>query len=185
MKTTLLFYSIALVLMMSACQQPKESKQIAEEKNKEKFENKADEKDAQFVVETTNMLHTLIALADVALEKNSPRAAATAHTVKPEFQNLLGEVESYATAHVISIPTEASERSTEQVRKLLDEKPSNFDTRWCKEIRDKNHDLIREMETYGTNTKDLNIKTWLNSALPQVRTVQDKLVDFENKLSKK
>ncbi len=172
------------ILAMSACQQPKESKEIAEQKNKEKFENKADEKDAQFVVETTNTLHTLIALADVALEKNSPRAVATAKNVKPEFQNLLDEVEAYASAHVISIPSEATERSTDHVRKLLDEKPSTFDTKWCNEIRDTNRDLIREMESYGSNTNDLNIKTWLNSALPHVRNVQDKLVDFENRLSK-
>jgi putative membrane protein len=175
---------IVLAVAFNACHQSKESKEIAEEKNKEKFENLADEKDAQFVLETVNALHTLIALTDVAVEKDSKSAAATAKKVKPELQTLLGEVESYATAHVISIPEEATENATKKVRKLLDEKPSEFDSRWSKEIRDKNKDLIREMEAYGSITKDMNIKTWLNSALPHARTIQDNLVDFDNQISK-
>lgn len=170
--------------IFNACNQPKESKEIAEEKNKEKFENAADEKDAQFVLETVNALHTLIALADVAMEKNSKSAAATAKKVKPELQTLLSEVESYATAHVISIPEEATENATKKVRRLLDEKPSEFDSRWSEEIRDRNKDLISEMETYGSRTNDLNIKTWLNSALPHARAIQDNLVDFDNQISK-
>jgi hypothetical protein len=175
---------VALATVFNACNQPKESKEIAEEKNKEKFENAADEKDAQFVLETANALHTLIALTDVAMEKNSKSAAATAKKVKPELQTLLGEVESYATAHVISIPEEATGNATKKVRRLLDEKPSEFDSRWSKEIRDRNKDLISEMEAYGSRTNDLNIKTWLNSALPHARAIQDNLVDFDNQISK-
>jgi hypothetical protein len=175
---------VSLAIVFNACNQPKESKEIAEEKNKEKFENAADEKDAQFVLETANALHTLIALTDVAMEKNSKSAAATAKRVKPELQTLLSEVESYATSHVISIPEEATENATRKVRKLLDEKPSEFDSRWGKEIRDRNKELISEMESYGSRTNDLNIKTWLNGALPHVRAIQDKLVDFENQISK-
>ena len=173
-----------MAIVFNACNQPKESKEIAEEKNKEKFENVADEKDAQFVLETANALHTLIALTDVAVEKNSKDAAATAKRVKPELQNLLDEVESYASAHVISIPEEATANATKDVRRLLDEKPSEFDSKWSKEIRDKNKKLISEMESYGSRTNDLNIKTWLNSALPHVRTIQDNLVDFDNQISK-
>ena len=174
---------ICVLIGMVSCNQSKESKEIAEEKNRAKFENKPDEKDAQFVVETASSLHTLIALTDVALEKNSAHAVATANKVKPELQNLLDEVEAYASAHVISIPTEATENSTREARRLLDEKPSEFDEKWCRKLRNTNKDFIGELESYGEKTSDLNIKTWLNSALPHARIIQDNLVDFENQLS--
>jgi hypothetical protein len=185
MRNTVTILTLAcLATLFNACNQPKESKEIAEEKNKEKFENAADEKDAQFVLETANALHTLIALADVAVEKNSKSAAVTAKRVKPELQNLLDEVESYASAHVISIPEEATVNATQDVRRLLDEKPSEFDSKWSKEIRDRNKKLISEMESYGSRTNDMNIKTWLNGALPHARAIQDNLVDFDNQISK-
>lgn len=166
-----------------ACNQPKESKEIAEEKNEAKFENKADEKDAQFVVETANSLHALLALSDVAIEKNSNTSSVAAQAVKPEFQILIDEVEAFASSHVISIPVEATDRSTKDVRKLLDEKHSEFDSKWVKEIKERTKDLIGKLESYGEKTNDLNLKTWLNSALPHVRTIQDKFVDLENKIS--
>jgi putative membrane protein len=168
---------------IAACSRPQESKDVAEEKNREKFENKTDERDAQFVVETANSLHTLIALADVAIEKNSPRTSNAAMAVKPDFQSLLSEMEVFATSQVITLPDEATESDVKHVRALLDEKSSKFDEKWCTEIREENKHLIGEIESYGATTNDLNLKTWLNSALPQVRAVQDKLVDLENAIS--
>jgi putative membrane protein len=166
-----------------ACSRQPESKDVAEEKNREKFENKTDERDAQFVVETANSLHTLIALADVAIEQNSPRASHAAMAVKPDFQTLLSEVEAFATSQVITLPDEATEADVRHVRALLDEKPTKFDEKWCAEIREENKHLIGEIESYGATTNDMNLKTWLNSALPQIRAVQDKLIDLENVIS--
>lgn len=166
-----------------ACSRPPESKDVAEEKNREKFENKTDERDAQFVVETANSLHTLIALADVAIEKNSPRTSNAAMAVKPDFQSLLSEVEVFATSQVITLPDEATEADVNHVRALLDVKTGKFDEKWCEEIRQENKHLIGEVESYGATTGDMNLKTWLNSALPQIRAVQDKLVDLENAIS--
>lgn len=183
MKTLFALIITISCLACVSCQKEKDSKALAEEKNKEKFENAADEKDAQFVVETANSLHTLIALADVALERESKKAQSTAQAIKPDLQDLLAEVEAYATSHVISIPTEATERSTNNARKLLDEKLSEFDNKWCAKIRDENKDLISKLESYGAKTNDLNIKTWLNDALPEVRTIQDKLLDLEGQLA--
>jgi hypothetical protein len=185
MKTIITFVIAIASVACISCQQEKDSKQLAEEKNKEKFENPADEKDAQFVVETASALHTLIALADVALEKESKKAVATANAIKPDFQNMLGEVEAYAASHVISIPTEATEKSTDNARKLLDENLSEFDEKWCSRIRGENKDFIGKLESYGEKTKDMNIRTWLNNALPEARAVQDKLLDLESQLAQK
>ncbi|MBT1686672.1 DUF4142 domain-containing protein [Dawidia soli] len=175
--------AIAAWTVVAACSRPPESKDVAEEKNREKFENKTDERDAQFVVETASSLHTLIALADVAIEKSSPRTSNAAMAVKPDFQSLLSEVEVFATSQVITLPDEATEADIKHVRALLDEKASKFDEKWCEEIREENKHLIGKIESYGATTHDMNLKTWLNSALPQIRAVQDKLVDLENTIS--
>jgi putative membrane protein len=177
------FLAIIACAATVACSRPPESKDVAEEKNREKFENKTDERDAQFVVETANSLHTLIALTDVAIEKNSPRASQAAMAVKPDFQSLLSEMEVFATSQVIALPDEATEASVSHVRALLDEKLTKFDEKWSDEIREENKHLIGEIESYGATTQDMNLKTWLNSALPQIRAVQDKLVDLENAIS--
>lgn len=183
--TFIRLWAIVACVTVAACSRPQESKDAAEEKNREKFENKTDERDAQFVVETANSLHTLIALADVAIEKNSPRTSNAAMAVKPDFQSLLSEMEVFATSQVITLPDEATASDVDHVRALLDEKSSKFDEKWCAEIREENKHLIGEIESYGATTNDLNLKTWLNSALPQVRAVQDKLVDLENAISER
>lgn len=184
MKTTMILAPMLMAaLMFTACDKSKESKDIAEEKNDAKFQNHTDEKDAQFVVETASAMHSLIALSDVAIEKNSGRAAATARAVKPDVQVLLDEVEAFAEAHVISVPVEATDDATRRARKLLDEKPSEFDTKWVHRMQRENKKLIGDLESYGEKTDDLNLKTWLNSALPAARAVQDKLLEFENNIS--
>lgn len=187
MKYAMLVRVLAIVAwgVVAACSRPLESKDVAEEKNREKFGNKTDERDAQFVVETANSLHTLIALADVAIEKNSPRTSNAAMAVKSDFQSLLSEVEVFATAKVITLPDEATEADVNHVRALLDENPSKFDEKWSEEIREENKHLISEIESYGATTNDMNLKTWLNSALPQIRAVQDKLIDLENAISER
>src|SRR5688500_8642498 len=115
-----IFCLICLVLFSMSCNSKKDSRDIAEDKNEAKFDRTNDEQDADFLVETTSLLYGLVEFTNVALDKESV-AAQTANAVRPDYQNLLKEIKSYASSHAVSIPNEASEKLEHKMNRLEDE----------------------------------------------------------------
>jgi len=185
MKTVLnLLVQILLVVALLACMRctpqkdkDKETKEIAEDKNDQKFETKESEHDAQFVVNAIDDAYTMLALAEVCQQRGGKQAAKEAGKIIDAQTKVLNKLKTYAAAEVISIP-EGPADVKEKHRELYDEE-KQFDEKWCHEVINRNEKMIKDFEEYASKTSG-NLKIVIDEALPTLRAEQDKLMAYQD-----
>jgi putative membrane protein len=159
--------------------------EVAEDANEEKFEDRKDEKDAEFVVETVASNYAEIALAILAREKsNNPQVKAVAQELETGHNKILGEIQSFASAKVITVPTEARDAEQRTIEKLREEKDEKeFNKKWSKELVDKHEKSIKEFEARLEKTQDADLKIWIEQTLPHLREHLDKVKALESNVT--
>ena len=175
---------LALLVSVFSCttkESPPESKDIAEEKNDEKFDTRSSEKEAQFVVDAISNSYAEIRLTELAEQRAiDANVKAAAIELNKEHSGLLARLKEYAVKKAISIPTEASERDKDSVEKLTSDK--NFDKAWCKEAQRINKETIDSFEKASASLDDAELKTWADNKLPGIRRAHDKIMACESRL---
>jgi putative membrane protein len=159
--------------------------EVAEEANEEKFEDRKDEKDAEFVAETVASNYAEIALAILARDKsNNPQVKEVAQELEAGHNKILGELQSFASAKVITVPTEAKDAEQKTIEKLREEKDvKEFNKKWSKELVDKHEKSIKEFEARLEKTQDADLKIWIEQTLPHLREHLDKVKALESNVT--
>lgn len=182
--TSALFLSGILFFALPSCDSnPEDSKDAAEEKNEEKFETKSSEKEAQFIVDIAAVNYAEIRMAQLASQKSgNGEIKALADQLEREHTALLNDVKAYAAKNAISIPTEESQEARDDIKDLEDEKPADFDKKWCNEQMDYHKIAIDKFEKASNDLADADLKNWANTTLPKLRQHHDKLMACHEKL---
>jgi putative membrane protein len=179
----LIIGTVAILMSLSFCggKQSDESKSIAEDKNAEKFDTKAGEKDAQFVVDGISESYAEMLLAGAAVEKSKDQEVKdVAALLKKEYANSLSDLKKFASAKAISVPTEATDEDRKKVQDISSEK--EFDKVWCGEMRERHRKMIDELENAATSLNDSELKAWAGKTLTSVRAHHDKIMACHERL---
>lgn len=177
---------ILMALLASSCT-PRESqvdsKQMADEKNLEKFTTRAARRDAKIVTAAVASSLAQIRLADLAIEKTrDPEVKNIALHMKNEHEMLLADLTDYAAHRVITVPT-TEERS---VRTKIDEfktESARFNKKWCAAVLDYNKDSIKNLEDASAEAGDDDLRAWCNATLPRLRRNLDLVSACYNRLN--
>lgn len=182
--TSALFLSGMLLFSLPSCDSNTEdSKDVAEERNEEKFETKAGEKEAQFIVDVAAVNYAEIRMAQLASQKSANGEIKTlAGELEKEHTAMLNEVKEYAAKKSITVPTEESQEAKDDITDLQDEKPADFDKKWCNEQMDYHKIAIDKFEKASDDLADADLKNWVNTNLPKLKQHQDKLKACHEKL---
>lgn len=176
---------VLLALLTSFCstrESQVDSKEVAEEKNKEKFTSKEAEKDAQIVTDAVASNLAQIRLADVALVKSrDEEVKRIAQELKDDCAKLLSDLTKYAAEKVITVPLTESNEARKAAQKLESE-TDQFNKKWCEEMRSANKESISMLEKGQKNVTDSELKTWIDSALPVVRQNLDQVSACHNRV---
>src|SRR5690606_37591297 len=105
-----------------------------------------------------------------------------ADQLEREHTAMLNEVREYAAKKSITVPTEESQEAREDINDLQDEKPADFDKKWCNEQMDYHKIAIDKFEKASDDLADANLKNWANTTLPKLKQHHDKLKSFHDKL---
>jgi putative membrane protein len=184
---------LAVVILLAGslavgCQdetKPEESKEVAEDKNDAKFKTDSSENKAEFVVEAASGNYAEIKLAQLAEQKSTDKEIKDlAKMLQADHTAALDELKILATSKAISIPTEESDKAKEQLKDLGDDKPADFDKAWVKALMDKHEKTINTYEKELGESKDEDIKAWINKVLPKIRTHHDKLMAINSRVKK-
>jgi putative membrane protein len=171
-KVLLSAFVLSSVIAFTACEstETKDTTEVAEEKNEEKFDSANQEKTADFVVEAAAGNYAEIEFAKIgetrSADKEIKKMAAdlvAAHTT------LLGEVKSLAATKNISVPTSADQDAMDKAKDLNETKAEDFDKKWVNEMIDKHKSTIDKYEKYANKTDDADFKNWLLATIPKVR----------------
>ena len=173
---------------MSACNSVTESNKTenpakaAEEQNDQKF-SKADEKDAQFVVDVVAGNYDEIKLANYAQQKSmNDEIKMMAKKMEQDHTNAVNSLKNIASAKSISVPEPDTTAADRKMKNWNDKKPADFDKEWTDEMIDMHKKTIDKLESRQKDTQDTEIKSWIDATLPTVRAHLDMLNQCKEKL---
>lgn len=173
--------------LMAACT-PKEkavdTTEVAEEANEDKFENRKDEKDAQFVADAVAGNFAEIEMAKLASQKSTnAQVKEVAAFLETEHTKLLGALQTLATSKSISVPSDKSEDAQKKIDDMVkEEDQKDFNKEWCKEMTDKHEKTIKDFEDRAEKTEDAEIKALITETLPHLRAHLDKVKACEESI---
>jgi len=192
MKYTFKTFAIASIIASSlavgcgdAATKDPGSEKAAEQKNDSTFKTDSSEDKASFVVDATGGNIGEIKLAQLAIEKSSSKELKDiAKMLVDDHTAALNALKTLATNKGITIPTEEPDKIKETIKDLSDDKPADFDKNWTKALMDKHEKTINDYEKELNDTKDEDIRAWINTVLPKIRTHHDKLMAYHSKVTK-
>jgi putative membrane protein len=172
----ILFLALGLLSACNMDEHKEDNANNAEEQNEDKFNSKEGEKDAQFVVDVISGGYKEIRLSNYGAEK-SPNAEISSMAIKMEKDHnaLVGSLKEIAASKSISVPTEDSLEAAKAINDLKDVKMSDFDKEWTDKMIDLHRGSISKMESGLNEVTDPEIKNWIETSLPTVRSHFDML----------
>ena len=172
-----------IVMMVSACsQQPEDTKEVAEDRNDEKFETNKSEKDAQFLVNAAEINLMEIQLGQLAASKATAQDVKDLGTMmETEHSKSLEDLKALAAKKSVSLPTSATEDGQDHYKKLADKTGNDFDKDFCDMMVDGHKNAIEKFEKASTDSEDAEIKEWATATLPALRNHLDHALTCQEK----
>ena len=164
-------FALALLTGTYSCNpnKPEDSKEAAEESNDSKLETNSGEKNAQFLVEVSEINMEEVSLGRLALMKGtSSHVKELAQMMVDEHTKSMTQLTSLAKTKMVTLPTTETEKVQESYKKLDEKTGMDFDKKYCGMMVDGHKDAISKFEN-ASESSDLEIKTWANDMLPGLR----------------
>jgi putative membrane protein len=172
------------LLLLTACSdKPKEEKEVAKDQNEQKFETKAGEKDAQFVVDATSGSYDEVKIADVAIAKSmNEEVKKLAASLKDDHSMIISDLKKVGDSKAISLPSAASAEAEKEAASLSEKKVKDFDKDWLDKVKSMHEKSIKKYEDANANATDADIKTWSGTTLVKIRQHLDMITQLQEKM---
>jgi len=160
------------LLVIHACGgNPDDPKEIAEDQNEEKFDDRKSEKDAAFLVEAAEINLEEIKLGELAQQKGmTAETKALGKMMVTEHTAALKDLKTLAANKSITIPAVLTEDGQDAWDDLNEEKGTDFDKEYANMMVKGHKSAIRKFENASSNAEDADIRNWASSMLPALRT---------------
>ncbi len=169
-------FLIATIIGTSSCMnnKPEDTKEVAEEKNEQKFDNNNNEKDAQFLVDAAEINREEISLGQLAQQKGgSSHVKELGKMMEDEHTKSLADLTALARTKNISLPTSQTENGKDAYKKLNEKSGNDFGKEYSSMMVNGHKDAIALFEKASTDCTDPDIKAWATATLPALRTHLD------------
>lgn len=125
---------IGALIVCGSCTNDTDKKNV-EKQNHERFDTRADERDAQFIVDVLDASYGLMEVAQLAEDRSSDLVAkGEAKKIIEEQTSMIVKLKTYAESRDISIPFSGPARTKARVKKLYDKQGEDFENSWKEEI---------------------------------------------------
>ena len=188
--STTLFQAIFILatLIMTSCsdkQKSDDSAKVAASENNAKFDNKKLEKDAQFLVDATEINLEDIQLGQLAQEKSSNAdVKELAKMMETAHSNSLKSVTALAKKKLVTIPDSVNAAAQDAYTQLNGKSGSDFNKTYCTMMVDGHKKAIATFEKESTESRDMDIKDWSTAMLPDLRKHLDHVFACQKKCEK-
>ena len=177
-----------IIFFLSSCgnnSKPEDTKEVAEEHNDAKFDNKKQEKDAQFLVNAAEINLEEIKLGQLAQEKgNASHIKELGKMMEDAHTKSLAELIALAKTKIITIPTSPTDNAMDAFKKLDAKSGNNFDKEYADMMVSGHKDAISTFEKAAENCEDADIKNWASTMLPDLRKHLDHAIKCRKEFEK-
>lgn len=149
---------------------PDDPKEIAEEQNDERFDDRKAEKDANFLVEAAAINLEEIKLGELAQQKGMmDDTKELGKMMVKEHTAAMKDLKKLADSKSITIPEVLTEDGQDAYDDLNEETGKDFDKEYCSMMVRGHKSAIRKFENASSNAEDPDIRNWATSMLPALR----------------
>lgn len=168
---------LASVLGFSSCMNTKvkDTRELATDRNEEKFDNKSKIKDAEFLVDAVEFSLKEISLGQLAQERSAiSHVKELGIMMETEHKKALADLSALAKAKNMAVPTSQTRNGEEAYDKLNKKDGNNFGTTYSDMMVTVHKDAIALFEMAAAECSDPDIRAWANATLPTLRTHLDR-----------
>jgi putative membrane protein len=166
-----LFFGAALSLAScSGDNKTEDPKETAEEINDSRFEERENEKDAQFLVEAATINMKEIELGKLAQQKGTMAdTKKLGMMMEKEHTKALGDLKALAMKKNVELPMGTPEEAQDGYNKLNEKTGADFDKEYADMMVKGHKDAIDKFEKASGNAEDADIRNWASSMLPSLQ----------------
>lgn len=172
-KNTVRFSYFALFSMsmfaFTACDNgnPEDTKEMADEENDARFDDKKSEKDAAFLVDAAEINLQEIKLGELAQEKGTTNEVKElGKMMVKEHTKAWNDLKKLAANKSVALPAGLTEDGQEAWDKLNDKTGADFNKEYCDMMVKGHKDAIDKFEWASSKAEDADIRNWASSMLP-------------------
>lgn len=165
--------ALSLLILVTACEpKPKENVEVAQDVNDAKLDDRDDEKDADFVVKVIAGHEAEVKLAQLALNRSTHSGVKKAASMlKTNNAKRITELKEYAAKRGFTVPVEETNDAKDEYSDLAKEdKLNDFNEKWCDKLADNHEEAIKYLERRLDKTEDAELKNWIITTLPGLRS---------------
>lgn len=161
----------------------KDSKEVAEDVNEQKFTKDSSETNAQLLVDVAAANYHEVEMANIAKEKSKDKDIRTlSDMLITDHTKVLAEVKDMAAKKTVTLPVAEADDAKKNSQEFREKKAADFDKDWVNAMTDAHEKSIKKFESIVNDTQaDGELKTWAGNTLPTLRAHLDKLTQLKNK----
>ncbi len=147
-----------------------DSKDVADNKNEERIDNNAKEKDAAFMTEAAEISLTEIKFGKLAQQKSkNADVKALGKMMEEDHQKALEELKTLAQNKQVTLPAEMSQDMQKKYDDLNAKGMKEFDREYTDMMVSGHEDAVSLFEKTLKDTKDVDMNNWIEKTLPVLR----------------
>lgn len=188
MKTIIVLKSFLIAMIfVTACdttnKKMDDSAEQAKERNDAVLDNRDDEKDADFVVNTMATSYAEIEIARLAMNRSADdEVISIAKKIEADHTEILGALKSYAVNKGIEIPLAETDEQKKERNKLAEKDAAHFDEELCEVWIEDHKDVVNDFEKRIDKTEDPELKSWISNTLPTLKSNVEMLESHDEKV---
>jgi putative membrane protein len=172
-----ILFSMALLTMV-ACgnknnnvnEDTKDSKEVAEEQNDQKFDDSKIEDDTEFAVKAAEDGMLEVQLGQLAVANaTSAQVKQFAQSMVTDHSKANEELKSAAQQKNITLPTALSEKSQKKYNDIAEEKGADFDKAYIDYMVSDHKDAVDLFQKEADKGNDADLKAWASGKVPTLQ----------------
>lgn len=170
MKKTIILLSVFAAAWLSSCNNENENNKMAEDANKEAFNNTAMENDAEFATKAATGSMMEVELGKIAMTNASlPAVSQFGQTMVTDHSAANEELKGAAQAKGITLPDMPDNDQQKKIEDLRGKKGHDFDKDYIDMMVKDHKDDIDLFEKEAEKGNDADLRAWANAKLPTLR----------------
>lgn len=176
---------VIMILLIASCDNNRkqdDTKVAAEDRNEAQFDNKDQERDAQFLVDVAEYNQKQIRLGQLAQQKgSSAHIKELGKMMEETHTKSQSDLTALARSKNITIPTSQTNDSRDLYEDLNEKSGNDFDKAYADKMVSMHEDAISDFENAAKDRNDREINNWANSTLPNLRRHLNRSIESKKK----
>lgn len=165
--------------------QAPDTRGTAEDQNKDRFDDKSKERDAQFLVDATTINLEQISLGKLAQEKgDAGHVRDMGSMMRKSHEDYTKELSELADKKMVSVPKTATDSGKDAYEKLNGKSGKDFDAEYADMLVDSHKEAIGIYEKASQDSADLDVRAWASRMLPSMRSHLNRAMECQEKTDK-